>query len=107
MVPPEEIDKEQPTTLPADFGEWDNGEDTAEQSAASSVVESFPASSGASRPSMKAAAARVAVLPVAGRSTSGSARSQAAAYANVEQVYQPQSQVERLGVWRGRGHWQA
>jgi protein TonB len=31
----------------------------------------------------------VAVLPVAGRSTSGSARTQAAAYAEVEQVYQP------------------
>jgi protein TonB len=42
---------------------------------------------------MKAAAARVAVLPVAGRSTNGSARKQTPAYANVEQVYEPQSQV--------------
>ena len=102
MVPPEEIEKEQPTTLPADFGEWDNGEDTADQSAASSAVESFHGTSAASKPPVKAAAARVAVLPVASH---GSARSQAAAYANVEQVYQPQSQVgsSKYGETEGAG----
>jgi periplasmic protein TonB len=85
MVPPEEIDKEQPATLPADFGEWDTGEAVAEQSPASSRVESYPTP----RPSVKtAAAARVAVLPVAGHPSSGPARAQA---------YQPpQSPVEDL-----------
>jgi protein TonB len=94
MVPPEEIEKEQPTTLPADFGEWDNGEEVPEQSAAPSAAESFRGSSGAPKPAMKAAAARVAVLPVASRSTNGSSRTQAAAYAHVEQVYQPSQPQE-------------
>lgn len=94
MVPPEEIEKEQPTTLPADFGEWDSGEDSAEQSTASSRREGFSGSGSAPRPPARAAAARVAVLPVAGRSTNNAARTQAAAYAEVEQVYQPpQSQA--------------
>jgi protein TonB len=89
MVPPEEIDKEQPATLPADFGEWDNGEDSAEQSTASSRAESFSGSGGAPRPPARATAARVAVLPVAGRSTNSSARAQVPVYKEVEQVYQP------------------
>jgi protein TonB len=65
-------------------------------------VESFPGTGGASRPPVKAAAARVAVLPVASH---GSARPQAAAYANVEQVYQPQSQVgsSKHGETEGAG----
>lgn len=33
MVPPEEIEKEQPATLPADFNEWDSGNAPAKESA--------------------------------------------------------------------------
>ena len=91
MVPPEKIDNEQPTTLPADFGEWDSGEDSAAEPAAPSGAERAAGPGGASRPSAQASVASVAVLPlpVAGRSTSGTARSQAAAYTYVEPAYQP------------------
>jgi hypothetical protein len=57
MVPPEEIEElNAPTTLPADFGEWDSGESSAAQPA-------------------KPATARVAVPPVVDRIPhAGSAR---------------------------------
>jgi protein TonB len=89
MVPPEELEKAQPTTLPADFGEWDSGEDHAAHPANFNGFESFPASAAAPKPPAKSATARVAVLPVAGRSPSAAPRPPAAAYADVEQAYQP------------------
>jgi protein TonB len=99
MVPPEEIDKEQPATLPADFGEWDSGDGSEEKSASSGGEEVFAVSGSAPRPAVKASAARVAVLPVANRSANGSARAQATPYAKVSQVYQPpQSQSVKLGA---------
>jgi periplasmic protein TonB len=87
MVPPEELEKAQPTTLPADFGEWDSGEDSAKHPANFNGFESFPASAPAPKPPVKSATARVAVLPVAGRSSSAASRPSAAAYAEVEQAY--------------------
>ena len=70
MVPPEEIEIAQPTTLPADFSEWDSGESTAAQSA-------------------KPAAARVAAPPVMNRVPNAYPRASAAAYAEAEQVFHP------------------
>jgi protein TonB len=70
MVPPEEIEVNAPTTLPADFGEWDSGEQPAAQPA-------------------KPATARVAVPPVVDRIPSPVSRASAAAYAEAEQVFQP------------------
>jgi protein TonB len=92
MVPPEEIDLNAPTTLPADFGEWDSGDSpAAAQPAAVSAPEAVP--SPAPKPAAKAATARVAVLPAAGRTPSAPPRPAATAYAEVEQVYQqPQPQ---------------
>jgi TonB family protein len=88
MVPPEELEKAQPTTLPADFGEWDSGEDHAAHPANFNGFESFPAPAAAPKPPAKSATARVAVLPVAGRSPSAAPRPPAAAYTDVEQAYQ-------------------
>lgn len=71
MVPPEEIDElNAPTTLPADFGEWDSGENAATQPA-------------------KPATARVSVPPVEDRIPHAVSRTSAAAYAEAEQVFQP------------------
>jgi protein TonB len=70
MVPPEEIEKAQPATLPADFSEWDNGDVPAKQPA-------------------KPAAARVAVLSEADPQPNAASRTSAAAYAEAEQVFQP------------------
>jgi protein TonB len=98
MVPPEEIEKAQPATLPADFGEWDSGDDSAVQTAKPEEFDRFHGSGGAPKPPAKSAAARVAVLPVAGRSSNASSRTSATAYANVEPVYQPpQSQTVTFG----------
>jgi len=66
MVPPEGIDKIQPTTLPADFGEWDNGEAHEPEPIAVPAFDRFP-SPPAQKPAPKAATARVAVLPAAER----------------------------------------
>jgi protein TonB len=87
MVPPEEIDVNAPTTLPADFGEWDSGE-AAAQAAAAPVPEVVPVSSPAPKPPAKPAAARVAVLPAAGRAPSAPPRPPAPAYTEVEPAYQ-------------------
>ena len=71
MVPPEEIEElDAPTTLPADFGEWDSGDSPAAQPA-------------------KPATARVSVSPVEDRVPHSGKRASAAAYAEAEQIFQP------------------
>jgi protein TonB len=71
MVPPEEIEElNAPTTLPADFGEWDSGD--------------FPAAQPA-----KPATVRVSVPSVEDRVPQSGKRSSAAAYAEAEQIFQP------------------
>jgi protein TonB len=70
MVPPEEIEKEQPATLPADFSEWDSGDAPATQPA-------------------KPATARVAVSSVADRLPNSAWRTSATAHEQVEPVFQP------------------
>lgn len=67
MVPPEGIDKIQPTTLPADFGEWDSGDAPAEEPADANGFDRFPAPPAPLKPAPRAATARVAVLPTAER----------------------------------------
>lgn len=66
MVPPEEIETNKPTTLPADFSEWDSGESEspAEQPARFNEFEAVPRSTVVSRPQVKPATARVAVAAV-------------------------------------------
>jgi protein TonB len=86
MVPREEIEKETPTTLPADFGEWDSGEPPAKQPADFSGFDNTPDSGNASMPPARPAAARVAVLPpVADRPAKNTARVPARQY--VEPAY--------------------
>ena len=66
MVPPEGIDKIQPTTLPADFGEWDSGENQETKPEEVTGFDRYPAAPPAPlkpAPAPKAPAARVAVLP--------------------------------------------
>ncbi|MFY9853192.1 MAG: energy transducer TonB [Terracidiphilus sp.] len=70
MVPPEEIEKAQPATLPADFSEWDSGEGPAAQQA-------------------RQAAARAAVPPVVDRPHNARSSRPAAAYEDVEKLFQP------------------
>jgi protein TonB len=89
MVPPEEIELNAPTTLPADFGEWDSGEDAPTQPASVSGFDGFPGSGVAPKPVAKSATARVAVLPVAAKPPAAAPRKPAPAYAEAEQVYQP------------------
>jgi protein TonB len=93
MVPPEELEKAQPATLPADFGEWDSG-DTHPAPPPSPVPSSgFDGySGGAAKPAAKPVAARVAVLPAVGRAQSTSSRPSTSTFVDVEPVYQaPQS----------------
>jgi protein TonB len=89
MVPPEEIENA-PTTLPADFGEWDSGEDSAAQHAAVNGFEGSKSSS-APRPAAKTVTARVAVLPAASRKPAPAPRPAATPYADPEPVYQQRS----------------
>jgi protein TonB len=78
MVPREEIEKEQPTTLPADFGEWDSGEPPATQPADFNGFDRLPDSGNAGKPHVKPAPARVAVVPpVAARSPKATTRTPA------------------------------
>jgi protein TonB len=71
MVPTEEIEElNAPTTLPADFGEWDGGDSPAAQPA-------------------KPATARVSVSPVEDRVPHSGKRASAAAYAEAEHIFQP------------------
>jgi TonB family protein len=88
MVPPEEIELNAPTTLPADFGEWDSGENTAAQPARVSGSDGFPGSRVAPKPVAKSTTARVAVLPVAAKPPAAAPRRPAPTYAEAEQVYQ-------------------
>ena len=88
MVPPEELELNAPTTLPADFGEWDSGENTAAQPASVSGFDGFPGSGVAPKPVAKTATARVAVLPVAAKPPAAVPRKPAPTYAEAEQVYQ-------------------
>jgi TonB family protein len=93
MVPPEEIELNAPTTLPADFGEWDSGENTTAQPASVSGFDGFPGSGVAPKPVAKATTARVAVLPVAAKPPAAAPRKPAPAYAEAEQVYQQPKQT--------------
>jgi len=68
MVPPEGIEKIQPATLPADFGEWDSGEATETQPVEVPAIDRFPPPPPPPpKPAPKAATARVAVLPAVER----------------------------------------
>jgi protein TonB len=88
MVPPEELEKSQPTTLPADFSEWDSGDSAGGQSANVSGYDGFSGVGVAPKPVSKSVTARVAVLPAAERLPNAGARKQDAAYADAEQAYQ-------------------
>jgi TonB family protein len=88
MVPPEEIELNAPTTLPADFGEWDSGDSTPAQPASVSGFDGFPVSGVAPKPVAKSATARVAVLPVAAKPPAAAPRKPAPSYAEAEPVYQ-------------------
>ncbi|MGA9072351.1 MAG: TonB family protein [Terracidiphilus sp.] len=78
-----------PTTLPADFGEWDSSEQpAAEPAAKSNAFDGFPGAVAAPKPVAKPATARVAVLPVAPKAPSPAPRRPAPVYAETEQVYQ-------------------
>jgi len=77
-----------PTTLPADFGEWDSGENTAAQPAGVSGFDSIPGSAVAPKPVAKSTTARVAVLPVAAKPPAAAPRRPAPTYAEAEHVYQ-------------------
>jgi protein TonB len=70
MVPPKEIEKEQPATLPADFSEWDSGDVPATQPA-------IPAT------------ARVAVSSVADRLPDSASHTSTTAHEEAERVFQP------------------
>jgi TonB family protein len=63
MVPREELEKEQPATLPADFGEWDSGEPPATQPADFNGFDHLPDSGNARKPQVNSVSARAAVLP--------------------------------------------
>jgi TonB family protein len=73
MVPPEEIDVNAPTTLPADFGEWDSGDSPAAQ------------------PVVSPAPVRVAAPTVVERERIPSPipRASTAAYVEAEQMFHP------------------
>src|ERR1035437_47080 len=85
MVPPEEIEElDAPTTLPADFGEWDSGDSLAEQPA-------------------KPATARVSVSPVEDRVPHSGSRTSAAAYAEAEQIFQPPQPKREIHMDESKG----
>jgi protein TonB len=73
MVPPEEIEKEKPETLPADFSEWDSGE-------AHEAPVAQPA---------RQATARVVVPPAVERPHSAGPSRPAPAREDVEKLFQP------------------
>jgi protein TonB len=92
MVPPEGIEKVQPTTLPADFGEWDSGEAHGTEPVEVPVFDRFPAPPAA-KPAPKAATARVAVLPAAERPPVAPPRKPVKRYPDPEPVFElPKSQ---------------
>jgi protein TonB len=85
MVPPEELEKLQPATLPADFNEWDGGDTLPAHPDNVGGYDGLPGSGASPRPGSKSAAARVAVLPEAERAPNAPARKQA--YAEAQQVH--------------------
>ena len=86
MVPPEELEKTQPTTLPADFSEWDSGESSAPpQPENFRGYEAIPRPVAAPKPAARPATARVAVAPVVDRAP----RPATPAYPEPTQVFQP------------------
>ena len=104
MVPPEEL--EQPSTLPADFGEWDNGEPPATQPG------DFGGFDAVSKPSVRSAAARVAAPLAAARPVSASPRTPSKSYAAVEprpakvtrvREPEPEPEVEEETESKGKG----
>lgn len=103
MVPPEELEKAQPATLPADFGEWDSGDaqPAPPPPAPASGFDGY--SGGAARAAAKPVAARVAVLPAVGRTQSTSSRPSASTFVDVEPAYQaPQSRSAKTSSSRQR-----
>jgi TonB family protein len=89
MVPPEEIELNAPTTLPADFGEWDSSDQQASQAAPNAGgFDGFPVSVPAPQPPAKPAVARVAVLPAAPKSPPPAPRRPAPVYAEAEHTHQ-------------------
>jgi protein TonB len=91
MVPPEELELNAPTTLPADFGEWDSGDsgdNIAAQPVSVSGFESIPAPAVAPKPIAKSTTARVAVLPVAAKPPIAAPRRPAPTYTEAEPMYQ-------------------
>jgi len=91
MVPPEGIDKIQPTTLPADFGEWDSGENQETQPEEVKAFDRYPAAPPAPlkpAPAPKAPPARVAVLPPVERPPAAPPREPARRYPEPEPVYE-------------------
>ena len=96
MVPPEGIDKIQPSTLPADFGEWDNGENPETQPADFNGFDRFPGSVAAPKPAAKPAPTRVAVLPAVERPAAPPPppRRPAKQYPAPEPVFQPPQELD-------------
>jgi len=88
MVPPEGIDKIAPTTLPADFGEWDSGDAPEAQPAEFNGFNRAPAPAAPLRPVAKTSTARVAVLPAAERPPVAPARKPVKHYTAPEPVYE-------------------
>jgi protein TonB len=97
MVPPEGIDKIAPTTLPADFGEWDSGDTPEAQPAEFNGFNRAPAPVAPPKPVAKSATARVAVLPAADRAPSAPPRKPVKRYPDPKPVFEP-PQAEELDV---------
>ncbi len=100
MVPPEEIELNAPTTLPADFGEWDSSEQAAAQPTGNpGGFDGFPGAVAAPKPVAKTVTARVAVLPVAPKTPPPAPRRPAPVYAEAEQAYQqPQHRAAKAAI---------
>ncbi len=100
MVPPEELELNAPTTLPADFGEWDSLESPAAPPPAKpSGFDGFPGAVAAPKPVAKAVTARVAVLPVAPKAPSPAPRRPAPVNTEAERVHpQPKPQAAKAAA---------
>ena len=97
MAPPAKITEEEtgPSTLPADFGEWDSGAPPA------TLPDNFNDFDAAPKPPAKSAAAKATVSRAAGRSPDNSAsRAQASVYADTEGLSEP-PQSKRAKVAEG------
>lgn len=96
MVPPEEIETDKPTTLPADFSEWDSGESERpeEPPARFNEFEAVPRSAVVTRPQVKPATARVAVAAVEERAPKAVPRPAPKTYERAERPAPPPRSVE-------------